>query len=65
MATKQKRPVPPTAVRFDSDVRRWLVEYAAEHDQTVSQVVRAAVREYRLRAAFGWAPDAARKAGGP
>lgn len=61
MATQRKHPDKPTGIRFDSGLRRWLVEYAAEHDLTVSQVVRRAVSDYRVKVSL---PDALRTAGG-
>lgn len=61
MAIKQKRPDLPIGVRFEVGLKRWLVEYAAEHDLTVSQVVRRAVSDYRVKVSL---PDALRTAGG-
>lgn len=56
---KTKRKDPATGVRFDLNTRRWLVEHANAQDLTVSQVVRKAVAEYRVRLG----EDAARKGG--
>lgn len=64
MATKQKRPEPPTGVRFEAEMRGWLTAYARQMDLTVSQVVRRAVAEYRRHSVLNVTPDVVRKAGG-
>jgi len=53
MSTKRKYPDLPTGIRLDPDMKRWLVQYAAGHDLTVSQVVRRAVQDYRAKIAGG------------